>query len=274
MDKSQEYYLQGAMWHKAMSHGANRRARRMFHEAIRLNPGFARAHGYLSYAVLIAYLHDWKDPKVTEDNEVSLDKVMDYAREAYKDKSDYDNHWSWAAANTFNRDHAEGLKAYDEALRLAKGGQAIAENISTLNVEKADALMFRGGKQGIADAIRLVQAEVNSPYRRKTHLWTLGWAYYELGFYEPDKQKEHAAESLKALLQFRNPDALIKRNIIASYGMLGWTDAAKKVAKELTPLLPTGYSVTAAEQKWPFGDAAEARLKTWQDYLINAGLPK
>jgi hypothetical protein len=273
MNKAREYYLQGAMSHKLMTHGNNRRARRMFAEAIREDGEFARAYGFLSYATLIAYLHDWKEEGVPQDDGVTLDEIVRNARLARdKGKKDYDNWWSWAAANVFASNYDVALPAYTEALRLADE-QAIPANLSTLRVEKADALMFQGTERGVLDAIAIVEEEIKTPDFRKTHLWTLGWANFELGFYRKSDEKEYAARSLAALLQFRKPDALIKKNIIANYVILGWSDAASQMAKQLAAELPPGYTV-AKENKWPYGDEKDARLGRFKSLLIKAGLPR
>ena len=57
-----DYYVQGAMAHREMTHRSNRRARRLFKLAKDEDAAFARAWGFLSYTQIIAYLHDWKIP--------------------------------------------------------------------------------------------------------------------------------------------------------------------------------------------------------------------
>jgi hypothetical protein len=277
MAKSFDYYLQGAMLHRAMTHKSNRQARKMFREAFREDPSFARAYGFLSYAQLIAYLQDWKDPRHRDDDEINLGTILANADRAQDlDDSDYENLWSWAAANVYSRNYSVGMPAYEEALRRASR-DAIPENISTLEVERADALMFHGEDRHVYRAIEIVEREIADANRdgreyRKTHLWTLGWANYEMAYYDPQRADTYAKNSLDALLQFRVPDALILKNIVASYVLLGSMNAARQAAKQILLLLPPGYTV-AFEAKWPYYHNGEARLRRWQGHLVDAGLP-
>jgi hypothetical protein len=267
MTKRDDYYLQGAMWHRVMNQPSNRIARQMFKAAIAEDSDFARGYGFLSYAQLIAYLHDWIEPEVAEDADVTLADVLSNAEVAKnKDDDDHENHWSWAAANIYNGDFTTGLAAYEVALQKAET-QAIPQNISTLRVENADALMFRGGAAGVQEAIDIVQGEIDAGSFRMTHLWTLGWAYYELGYYEKNKEKEHAATSLKYLLQFRRPDALIQKNMLASYSALGWTEAAGDLSAQIKSRLPAIYN-KSLESKWPYFHDRDDRLQRWQDHLV------
>ena len=230
----------------------------MFRAAIQEDDGFARAYGFLSYAQLIAYLQDWKEGGEPEDDDVTLKNVLGNAKLARdkgqgdnNGKGDYDNLWSWAAANVFARNYKVGIAAYKDAIDLAdKDKQSIPENLGTLRVEMADALMFQGTQKGIERAIAIVEKELKTGNFRKTHFWTLGWAYYELGYYKKKSEKDLAVKSLQALLQFQRPDALIRKNIIANYSILGLTEAAAKLAKEVIAEGPVGYTV-ADEKNGP-----------------------
>jgi hypothetical protein len=277
MTKSFDYYLQGAMLHRAMTHKSNRQARKMFREALREDPSFARAYAFLSYAQLIAYLQDWIDPRHGADADINIREIRANADRAQSlDNGDYETLWSWAAANIYSRDYAIGMPLYEEALRRASR-DAIPENMSTLEVERADALMFHGEDRHVNRAIEIVEREIADAARsgrayRKTHLWTLGWANYEMAYYDPQRADIYAKNSLDALLQFRVPDALILKNIVASYVLLGSINAARQAAKEVLPLLPPGYTV-AFEAKWPYFHNGDDRLRRWQGHLVDAGLP-
>ena len=268
--KELEFYIQGAQAARQMTAGSNRLARRFFKAAIDAKGDFARAHGYLSYTLLLAHLHGWKQEDIAEDNDVTLDKVLEHATKARDHGgNDYENHWSLAAACIYSRDFATGMDAYGTALELA-ASQAIPHNLSCLKVERADALIFNGDKADIETAVDIILNEMKQPDFPKTHLWALGWAYYELGAFDKDKERDYCLKSLKALLQIPNPHALIRKNIAAAYAALEWTEAANVMTRDLRKQLPPSYRV-AHETKWPYGD--DMRGKRWMRHLKEAGLP-
>jgi tetratricopeptide (TPR) repeat protein len=266
MARKDDYYLQGAMWHRVMTHESNRLARKAFKNAILEDAGFARAHGFLSYAQIIAHLHDWKEGE--EDADVTLEDALSHAREAVRlDGDDYENVWSWAAANIYNGFFEPGMSAYRQALDMAEGQGVIEENVSALRVEMADALMFQGEEDRIREAIGIVEAEIDAGRSRSWYAWTLGWAYYELGNYIDDPQ--NLTKSLEYLSQFSTPSVLIQKNIVATYMALGWTKSAKAVAKKMRPKLPRGYTIDD-EDKWPFQNGRTLRIGRWKGHIADA----
>jgi tetratricopeptide (TPR) repeat protein len=266
MSRKDDYYLQGAMWHRVMTHESNRLARKAFKNAILEDAGFARAHGYLSYTQIIAHLHDWKEGE--EDSDVTLENALSHAREAVRlDGDDYENVWSWAAANIYNRLFEPGMSAYQQALDMAEEQGVIDENISTLRVERADALMFQGEENGIREAIGIVEGEIGAGRSRSWYAWTLGWAYYELGNYTDDRQ--NLIRSLEYLSQFSTPSVLIQKNVVATHMALGWTKSAKAEARKMRQKLPPGYAVDD-EDKWPFQNGRTLRLGRWKGHIAEA----
>ena len=265
-----EFYTQGAQAARQMTPRSNRVARHFFKAAIGEKDDFARAHGYLSYSLLLAYLHGWKQADIAEDADVTLDKILQHAELARKHgPDDYENHWTLAAAHIYSKNFQKGMDSYEKALNLAET-QAIPHNLSCCKVERADALIFNGNREDIEKAVEIILGEMKVPDFPKTHLWALGWAYYELGAFDKDKERDFCLKSLQALLQIPNPHALIRKNIAACYASLEWTEAAKVVGRELRSQLPPGYRV-ADETKWPYGD--EMRRARWMRHLRAAGLP-
>jgi tetratricopeptide (TPR) repeat protein len=272
INRELEFYIQGAQSTRQMTAGSNRVARRFFKQAIAEKDDFARAHGYLSYSLLLAHLHGWKQADIAEDVDVTLDKVLQHAELARKHgPDDYENHWSLAAAHIYSKNFQKGMDSYEKALSLAET-QAIPHNLSCCKVERADALIFNGNHEDIEKAVEIILGEMKLPDFPKTHLWALGWAYYELGAFESQKEKmrDFCLKSLKALMQIPNPHVLIRKNIAATYAALEWTEAAKVVGRELRGQLPPTYRV-ADEMKWPYGD--DTRRNRWMSHLIAAGLP-
>jgi tetratricopeptide (TPR) repeat protein len=273
-----EYYVLGYWLHSLMTKTANRQAREMFKaaigEAAKAKTEFARAYGYLSYSLLIAYLHGWKEDGVPADQEVGIAKVVEYADRAFKSNpDDYDNRWSWAISLVFEGNFQskrvdEGLAEYDRAVAAA-AKQAVPDNLHHIRVERADALFFAGNglediKRAIADTKEAIEAV---PHNAKWYLWTLGWAYYEAGAYEDEA--ENAAQSLNALLQFKNPPDLIVKNIIASCMALECGELAARWAGEFLARNP-GYTLDF-EDRWPYRD--EQRRVRFKQHLSDAGLP-
>lgn len=270
INRELEFYIQGAQSARQMTAGSNRVARSFFKQAIAEKDDFARAHGYLSYSLLLAYLHGWNRADIAEDNDVTLDKVLHHANLACTHgPDDYENHWSLAAACVYSRNFTNAMDSFGTALDLAKT-QAIPFNLSCLKVEKADALIFSGNRTAIESAIEIIEGEMQGSDFPKTHFWALGWAYYELGAFDQAKEETYALMSLKALLQIPRPHALIQKNIVASYAALGWTKAANVVCKELRGNLAPSYRV-ADDTKWPYGD--DERGARWMRHLREGGLP-
>lgn len=205
INRELEFYIQGAQSARQMTAGSNRVARSFFKQAIAEKDDFARAHGYLSYSLLLAYLHGWNRADIAEDNDVTLDKVLHHANLACTHgPDDYENHWSLAAACVYSRNFTNAMDSFGTALDLAKT-QAIPFNLSCLKVEKADALIFSGNRTAIESAIEIIEGEMQGSDFPKTHFWALGWAYYELGAFDQAKEETYALMSLKALLQFPGP---------------------------------------------------------------------
>jgi tetratricopeptide (TPR) repeat protein len=270
MAAKDDYYLQGVMWHRVMTHQGNRLARRMFQRAIDEDGNFARAHGFLSYARLIGYLNDWKETGNVLDNDVRLADVLSSANDAVRiNPDDYETQWSLAAASVYNKHIDDGLAAYDRAIYLAEHDrQAIPENISILKVEKADALMFRGEEDMVLEAIRIADAENAGGYSRPWYQWTLGWAYYELGHYRDETF--NAIRSLEYLSKFQTPPEIIQKNVVATYMALGWVDSAKGLAKQLRGRLRPDYDPNVHEDKWPHQQGRRDRLGRWKRHLREA----
>ena len=59
MARKDDYYLQGVMWHRVMTHAIVLREMPSKMPSGKMNR-FARAHGFLSYTQIIAYLNDWE----------------------------------------------------------------------------------------------------------------------------------------------------------------------------------------------------------------------
>jgi hypothetical protein len=187
---------------------------------------------------------------------------------------DYDNHWSLGTAYLYAKKFDAFSAEYDKATALAGATYVPVICRLCLQVDVADALFFAVPSGSIADqaaqfklavattrkAMDDAIAQVADDPKRHRWNWTLGWAHYEA---------DELAESLNALLTFRNPHDLICKNIIATYAADGQLDAASPYVEDFRARNP-GYTL-AVEDRWPYRDPK--RLERWKGHLRKAGLP-
>ncbi|HZT18342.1 MAG TPA: hypothetical protein VFA23_03005 [Dongiaceae bacterium] len=213
MDKAWTYFLRGWTFYLYSKKDANAEARRLYRQAIRLKPDFARAHADLAYSLLHAWIYKW-DPAVT------LDEVQKHIRRALKiDENYYYNHWILAAYHLYCRNHDLAAATYDKALALARR-QAIPEEMGALRVDRAEMLMFSGdAAAAVKEARAVIDGMGHAPER--WYYWVLGWALYENGRYR---------ESLKVLANIANPRNNIRKSVIASHVALRQMDEARRHA--------------------------------------------
>ena len=239
-------YLRGRdIWFR-WTKDANRRAREMFHEAIKLDPGFARAYGYVSFT----HVADWREG--WDASPASLKLALEFAQKAVAlDRFDYDNHWSLAIALVYTRQFDRGMEAYDRAVELNS-------NDANLLAEMADALCFVGRAE---QAIGLIKRAMRlNPIYPDWYLWHLGWAYYLVGEYD---------KAYAALTSVSDPPNNLRRDLAATCVRLGRLEEARSVAAELLVRDPQ-YSLDR-ERMLPFEDSAP--LERYLDDLRQAGLP-
>jgi tetratricopeptide (TPR) repeat protein len=188
------------------------------------------------------------------------------------DPHDYDNLWSRASAYLYSGNVKGALADYKQALALAQKQNAPQVTVESLRVDQADALFFTGARKEIQQAIDdilLAMSRVGSDPKARFWNWSLGWAYYELAFYDKPGTLDNYARSLSALSLVPRPNAHVRKNIIANYVALERVDAAKRLASEFAGQYP-GYTV-GQEDKWPY--ASEDRRARFKDHLAKAGLP-
>ena len=292
--------------------------------AISNDRNLPRAHGLWSFTILNAWLSDWIDQSEAKEllsetiqslvdaelidgsfsqtfqelnqllgGEQQLDIIIRKiicARAAIavaQDASDYENHWSLATANLYDRNFPDAFAGYTMAQGLANKPDLPGVGMSSLSVDLADARFFAGdesfaGNESIDDsAQKYIAAIQNAIVLTETAIaqnptdpkrfrwnWTLGWAYYELGGYiDPEK---NYPRSLTILRQLRNPHHLIRKNLIASYVAVGLIEPALQLATEFICDNPK-YKL-AVENRWPYRSTAQ--LERWKNHLRIGGLPE
>lgn len=91
-----------------------RRGRELFHEAIRLDPHYAKAHAKLAWTHLADAFHGWG-----QDYEASMAKGLEVASESIaRDDSESWGHWALAGYHLYSGHHDLALNAMERAVEI------------------------------------------------------------------------------------------------------------------------------------------------------------
>ena len=170
--KAFKAYIEGQKAFSILSERDVLRGRQKFETATVLDPGFARAWGYLSYSYSRSALTVWGKPG-------DLGRAEKFAKKAIKlDEDDYAPHWDLAYAYLNGGKHNAALKEYKAALDLYENWTDMLDRKHGLLAEMAEAYTYVGQPQ---KAIDLLQRAKRYPdwYR-----WNLGCAYYHAKQYD------------------------------------------------------------------------------------------
>ncbi|MEX2648075.1 MAG: tetratricopeptide repeat protein [Alphaproteobacteria bacterium] len=242
-----DYYVRGRDLWFGFTAEANRAARDMFEAALRLDPGFARAHGYVSFTLVQDFRQGWNGATAA-----TLDVAGDVATRAVRlGPHDYDNHWSLAVARLYRREFDEAMTAYDRALNLNPGA-------ADLLAENAEALVLTGRPDQAV--VQLERAIRLNPLYPDWYLYDLGWAYCEAGRHE---------QALGVLSSVVTPPVVVLEDLAATQVRLGLMAEARATAERILAV-DASYSVERA-RNWPFKDPA--RPEAFIADLLRAGLP-
>ena len=263
MNKAFAYYLRGWTFYLYFRGDYNGEARRMYREAIKADPKFARAHADLAYSVLHAWLFNW-------DSASTMEEAQKHAEAALKlEPDDYYNNWIAAACHLYLRQFDKATAAYDKALELAKS-QAIPDEISALRIDRAEMLLLTDrGPEALKEIQSVLADKSHTP--EKWYYWVLSWAHYGEGQYK---------ESLAALGHIGRPRNAIRKNLIATQVALGNLAEAKADAAAFLKE-EKGHGVTYGtagrdalpgllkiEDRLPFKNPE--KLKRWKGHLSTA----
>jgi adenylate cyclase len=194
---------------------ANLYARRLFEEAVDIQPTYGRSYAGMSRTYNIAWRYAW-----TDSPEAALDKAVDLAQAAIdQDRLDARGFGELGFAHLYKKQHDASLAAYERAAELNP-------NDADLLAEMGDALTYSGqtdrAKALLQRAMRL------NPYYSDWYLWYLGEAYFYSGEYE---------NAIQTLLKMRDQSEA-HRLLASSHAHLGRMKEARHHAKQVLAIHP------------------------------------
>ncbi len=226
------------------------RARKLFLQALELDPNFAKAYAGLGFAYMFDYQNRWSD-----NPDASLGLAKEYAERAIeKDPKEALAHAVAAVTATFRRDIDRAQSEIDIALSL-NPNMAMAYNI------QGGIRIYLGRPE---EAIPLIERAMRlDPATNQQFLHFLGMANLLAGKYET------AAAALRERIRLV-PNTDFSRSLLASaLGYLGQVDEARRVWRELKEINPK-YSFQEHLGRLPFRNEEEAQRIT--DGLKKAGV--
>ncbi len=215
-----DYLQRGREYYWRNTRADNREARRLFEQAIALDPGYASAYVALAMSRQMTVSAGW-----TEQTAETLDEAERLARKALQ--LDVNN----AEAHAVLADIYLNRSQYDRA--LAEDDQAIALNPNDAwsHAARGGVLVFAGDPE---EAVKSFEIALRlNPSMDVVRQYPVGWAYYLVGRYdEAARLSENGARANPA-------DYFNYACLAASYAQLGRREEAKRAA-------------AATLRAWPF----------------------
>jgi adenylate cyclase len=226
----------------------NREARRLYENAIELDPDYARAYASLAWTYLVEHAEGWVDPE-----EHPLERALEFARRGVAvNPASHSNHLALGQVCLSKGLHEEALEALETAIAL--------------NPNDADGYVFlaqalnRAGRP--EEVIGLVEkAQRLNPAAPRWYTWNLGIAYYLLRRYD---------DAITALRRGRPLGPMAYRWLAASFAQLGREADAKAAAEEYLKLTPD-FSLARHLEMMHFQHSDDR--EHYADGLRKAGLP-
>lgn len=214
-----DLFLQGRREFSQMHEEGQENAVELYREAIRLDPGFARAYGALAVTMIRqSYLGSTDSPVETGE------RALELARKAVSIDPDSPQAL-WALAYVYMR-----RKQFDEATAALEKAVTIAPSYA----DGYGLLALINNNMGRAkEAIRLIKKGMHlNPYYSYDYPYNLGRAHYDLGNYE------NAAQYLENAVERNEAIYLPRLYLAASYVHLDRQDDAEWQITELEVLTP------------------------------------
>jgi tetratricopeptide (TPR) repeat protein len=226
---------------------SNSHARRLFDEAVSLEPSWGRLYAGLSRTYNLAWRYRWES-----DAERCLDRAMELALEAVShDELDARGFAELGFVNLYKRLLEPALAAYEHAVELNP-------NDADVLAEMGDALNSNGDSER---AVQMLQRAIRlNPCAPDWYLWYLGGALFDMKLYQ---------EVIKTVGLMRDPTEG-ERLLAASCAYLGRSEEAAAHAQAVLRAHPS-FSTAEWRQVAPFGN--KEKLDHFVTGLTLAGLP-
>ena len=214
-----DYLQRGREYFRRNTRADNREARRLFEQAIALDPGYASAYVELGWSRLVTVTSGW-----TEQTAEVLSQAESLARKAL----DLDS--SNAGAHALLAEVYLNRGQFD--LARAEGDQAIAlnPNDATSHASRGAILVFEGDPE---EAVKSFEVATRlDPTMSIVRLYPVGWAYYLARRYGD------AVRVMEPQVRQHPDDYFAHACLAASYAQLGNTKEAVQAAKATLRALP------------------------------------
>ena len=190
-------------------------ARRLFEEAVRLDPGYGRSYAGMSRTFNLEWRYRWSDRP-----EAALDRAVELAVDATKhDNLDARGHSELGFAYLYKKEHEASLAAYNRAYELNP-------NDADILVDMADALTYSNQPRR---AIELVERAIRlNPLCPDWYFWGLGDAHFVLGEY---------GQAVQALQKMRDQSEA-HRLMASCKSLMGLHDEARYHAEQVMAVHP------------------------------------
>lgn len=241
-----EAYLRGAAIYSIESEAALQRSRAQFELAARLDPGFAKAWGYLAYTAVQAWIAGWTD-------EESLREAEIHARRAVAlDPGDYANHWDLAFVYLNTRRFDLARESYARA-------KSLNPNDADLLAEMAETLVYAG--ESALALQQLGEAMRRNPFHPDWYRWVLSWALFN---------SDRPAEALSEITRMNQPPQHVDLLRAAVLAQLEHQEEASAALARFLAYRP-GWSLAKEQARTTFRRQADE--ERWLRALALAGLP-
>jgi adenylate cyclase len=240
-----DHYLKGRQLFYTYTRDGIEAAKSEFSEAVRLDPNFAQAFGWLGYVNLQEIQEGW-----TDDVGKSAALALELAAKGVElAPDDYYTHWNLASIHAGRQEMERALEEYNKAL-------ALNPNDADMLAEMADMLSYRGEASKAIEQIS--QAKALNPKYPDWYDWSLGFAYF---------QNRQYAEAVTALQRIPDPPNTAYLLLIASKAILGEATPPDEVKQRLlskdpewTPDHLSQFPFVKPEDKKHYLDALNAVL--------------
>ena len=204
-------YLKGRHVFYEYTQEAIEEAKAEFSAAIKLDPKFAQAYGWLGYVYLTEVQEGW-----ASDAQRNLTLALELASRGVElAPDDYYTHWNLASVYAGRKEMDPARDEYNRAL-------ALNANDADLLAEMADMLSYRGEPEKAIEQI--TRAKELNPKYPDWYDWSLGFAYFQARDY---------AQALATLQRMPDPPNTAYLLLVACKAKLGETTPVDDVKRRL-----------------------------------------